>query len=218
MSTIENEILGHDKEVRDMFLEHFADDVMKFIKSVDKIQERLAEIDSEIGGHTQKALVVAYLYNVIRNLMISMKLTIHGYLVPSGNLMRHAFESVSMAILCSRSDLSYLKKIENKKFDVNKAAKIVVDNADKLNVGKEAMKSFKKKLAFYHNYSHASLFSIASQHSFGVKGGFYLGANFDEKKLPEYQKEIRTKISFSKSLFNIIEGVMQNARWREEKI
>ena len=209
---IEEELLENDEEVLIKFKTLLSNDINDFIGETVKAYNEWEKWDSKIGDNEQRAYISAYIFTAINTLVISTRLFIQGYSVPSGNLVRNAMESCAMAILCSNNQLPFFEKIRKNEFKVHRSISVIEKHAPALAVTKESFTLFKKHWSFYHEYSHATLFSISTQISFSQDSQLIIGAIFDNDKKEAYKKEIRIRIHIAKLLENIINGISDNIR------
>ncbi len=212
-SMIKKEVLQENTDIRDRFMKHFQDDVTTSIENIAKAYHKWEEFDSEVGEHEQKATVSALLFYVINAQINSLRLLLTGYLVASGNLMRHAIEALPVAILCSNGNHTYFQKFIHNKFSVNKALDRLSKNSTKFGVHRTAVEKFKRGRKFYDQYSHPTRLSVVSVISLTKKGELYVGPSFDEGKLDAYKKEFKTRSNFTENLVSAIDGIIENAKW-----
>lgn len=209
---IEKELFENDEEALNNFKNYLKDEIEEFIKETLKAYEEWRKWDSKINDDEQKAYISAFIFNAINTLVISTKLFIRGYVVPSGNLVRIAMESCAMAILCSNKELSFFEQIKKDDFKASQSVSIVESNADKLGITKANFTEFKEHWKFYHNYSHATLLTISAQVSFSKGSVLYIGSMFDTEKIENYKKEFRERIHIIRNLDNIIKGIEDNLK------
>jgi hypothetical protein len=207
------EMLSNESEVQNEFLSFFREEVIQIVDDIETISKKVSKFDSTIDVHRQKALLVQLFYNIINNIYGGTKLLVMGYSVASGNLARHAIESMCMAILVSRGDLEYLRDYLSGDLLVTTAVLAVLGNPKKYYISPEATVILKEQRKHYHDFSHPTLFAQSLQYDFSQKGTYYIGPFFDKSKKKEYQIELDMKKSFLKIIPNAIEGILQNAVW-----
>jgi hypothetical protein len=160
--------------------------------------------------------IIATLFGVIYNLVLSMKLLMLGNLSASGATKRQAIEAVALSLLFSKYDLpnknsSYLQNFWKGKFSVHKAVDLLYNNRKKLKLHKNALKLFKEHRNFYHNFSHHTFLAMGEYVGFDGSACF-LGSSFDETKLEFYKKEIASRIGLASILDNVFDGVTNHMR------
>ena len=202
------EVLEDDHEVREDFLNNFRNETQQFIDAMVVAHKTWQKYDGTLGTNKRKGYVSAFLFNAINNLTTSMKLFISGYSIPSGNLVRQTIESLCSAILCSNASLNYHYQVDQDKFSPQKSIYLVLKNAEKFKINKQALKVVKKSYEFYHKYSHSSLLALTHNISLSQKGALFIGPAFDNYKMPGYKKEIAQRLSLAKVFTNIIEGIL----------
>jgi len=210
-SVIQKELLETNTVVLTNFKELLLDEINKFIEESIQAYNAWNLWDSKVGKKKQKAFVSAFIFNAQNCMVVSTKLFIHGYPVPSGNLVRTGLESCAMAILCSNKELSYYEKIKENEFKASQAFKTLEDCVDQFGINSASLTEFKKLWAWYHGYSHATLLSLTSLLSFesGVSN-IHLGSIFDANKKDSYKKELILRINIMKNIKNIISGIIDS--------
>jgi hypothetical protein len=120
-------------------------------------------------------------------------------------------ESCAMAILCSNKELPFYQKIREDDFRASTAVKTVEDCANELGVNQSSLTEFKKHWAWYHNYSHATTFSLAALISSkeGVSN-IYFGSVFAPEKKDTYKKELMIRIHIMRNMEDIVSGIISN--------
>lgn len=202
-------IFTSNTKVRKKFKEFFSHEIENFIEAVFVAFKAYKLFDEGCKGDEQKSWTAAFLFNAVSNLVNSFNLLISGYLVASGNLMRHFMESSAMAILVSSKGLGYFEEFAKggNRFRVHKSLILVSRNLSKLKVKRKSWDKFMKLKKFYDLSSHPSAFALASTFNFSRRGEVHIGAHFDPAKLMPYRKEIKGRISAAECLKNIIDGI-----------
>lgn len=208
-SDFRKEIFSCNNKVRKKFKKTFHSEIERFLNAVFRAYKTCKSIDEKCKGDKQRSYIAAFLFNALNNLVSSFHLLISGYVVSSGNLMRHFLESSAMAILLSNKDLNYFERFEQEgnKFPVHKAMDYVSKNVDKLKINHSNWHNFIEIGRFYNSSNHASAFALANMFHFSSKGTVVIGADFDPAKLMPYRKEIEGRISAANCLENITEGI-----------
>jgi hypothetical protein len=178
-------ILSDNRIPRSEFKKRFKSEIDKFIEAVYDSYKSLKSIRKlYLFGDFRINWVHRYLYNAIQDLISSFNIFISGYLVPSGNLMRHFYESVAMAILLSSDKHKYFGQFRRnqKDFKVNNVFKFVDEHFSLFGINQKAWDKFIKDKDFYHKFSHASAAALISQFHFELKQGLVFGGHYDQKK------------------------------------
>jgi len=207
---VSDELLGDTNQVRSKFLKHFQSELEQFIAAMAASYLHWKKFDKTVDGNEERAHISALLYGAINAHVISMKLFISGYFTPAGNTERQALESAAMALLCSKPELGFLRRYMDDKYSSNKAVRDVVKHHKALRLKREALKTLEKNRAFYDKFSHPTFMTLAASIGLSEPGPLFFGAVFDNGKMPFYEKEIRSKLSFAGIINNIIDGVRIN--------
>lgn len=215
------EVFDDDKWVKDEFAKHLAGDLTQLSErlatcfalfpSLDKAATRL--------GTEQAALVAAFAYGVVDDVLVSTKLLVSGKLLPAGNMMRQAIEGIAVALLCSGPDLlivdqkknvpvlaRYWKKLleGDKRTSGHRALGQLSWNRTALGVSEDAVTRLKRAKEHYNTFSHPGTFGIAGRVALGKEGQVYAGGHFDIEKLEGYRVEVRERIGLCGVLPNLI--------------
>lgn len=221
-------IFHENKEIVDEFSKKFPLEILEFSEHYSVAYKKYLELNhlAKDTENTQIAHVVAFTCLMLDNLLLSLKLYVLGYIIPSGNLMRQVLETVSLTILCSfdkdiviiknkkKVKIHFYKHFFNKNPDAKShlSIKYLEDNFQLISVNKEAIESLKSSRKFYHNYSHPTELGLATIISFSTRGKTYICGSFDHGKIGEYSKELNERINFCKIIPNIIEGLIENIK------
>ncbi|MEO7864044.1 MAG: hypothetical protein ABIU05_27150, partial [Nitrospirales bacterium] len=207
------ELTSDNSEVRAEYLTHFDSDVEEFAEAMAKAFRNWRALDGDLRGNEKRAYVSALVFSATTLHILSLKLLVSGHLVPAGSLMRQVVESISLALLCSGSNLDTLNRFMTGKYSTNNAVRDVLRNSANLGVNDQALKTLAKSKDFYNKYSHPSHLTIASGMSFSNRGT-YVGATFDEGKLQAYTQEIQFRLALAKVFSSFIDCVKANiAKW-----
>jgi hypothetical protein len=207
---IRTEITQDIAEVRDRFVIEFKDLIEEFVPHMADAYLKWRSLDSKIDKDERLGQVSALVYSAITLHILSMKLLLSGHIVAAGNLMRQVIESIAMALLCSVPSLGILDQHIRGKYQSNKSVSQVIEHANIIGVKLGALEDLKKAQKFYHQYSHPSLFTLASHVSFDTVGALYVGCSFDEGKVDQYRKEVIGRLNLAKVFPNFIEAVSNN--------
>jgi hypothetical protein len=202
-----------DEPIRQLFMEQFGDQVRQFETRMTLVYESWQEFD-KIFTHNQNqdsATVAAILFTVIVRIILSMKLLITGHITLAGAAYRQVIEAIALALLFSKRGLPYLREYWDGKFRVHRAVKLLDKHRNELGLDKEAFDLMKNKRNFYHTLSHPTILAMGDIIS--LEGaGIYLGASYDEAKLPFYEKEVSSRVNLANILINVIEAVTRQMR------
>lgn len=212
-----NIIFSDNTKIRKQFQDAFTTEINDFIEAIFNAYEAQELLDKKCRNDKQKTYTAGFLFNAIKNLVGSFSLLISGYMVPSGNLMRHSAESLAMALLTSNKSLNYFERLQSdlkkgKNFPVHKSLKYVLKHAHVLKIDSKKWSQFIDLFKFYDNYSHASLLSLSDIFDFARSGDFSIGPNYDSdsKKQEIYRIEINHRINMANFLKNVIKKQFLN--------
>ena len=208
---IRKELLEDDQDVRSQFLKHFTDETSEFISEMTKTYSSWKTYEATVGTDMRRVYVTAFFFNAFNNLLVSTKLLLSGYSVPSGNLVRQTIEAICTAILCSAKKLTVYEQITRNKFSSNDAGRLVLKHRKTLNIEKKAMESLLRLHKFYHHFSHPSLIGLAQNISLSSSDhSVYLGASFDKEKLSGYRKEVSARVELALLISKAIDGLVES--------
>jgi hypothetical protein len=207
---LRNIIFSNNDEVRKQYCDVFSSEIEKVIQYIYSAYDAYKKIENTFKREPRGSYVVAFLFNSIHSLIDSVSLLISGYLIPSGNLVRHSIESLAMAILISNKQLDVFGKFatDPDKFRTNQSLSLIESNKSKFNINTNGWAKFKEMRDFFHMHSHPSglsLLNFMRKTSSGWVVKF--GADYDPKKKEIYLKEIQGRIMVAKYISNIVEGI-----------
>jgi hypothetical protein len=204
-------ILCDNTVPRRHFKRIYAAEIDLFVERVYDAYKLFKQVDNTCNVGKRNVVTAAYIYTAINNLVSSFNIFISGYTVPSGNLMRHFYESSIMALLFSAKKLKYFEKFDKNpgKFQANKVFEYAKRNLNVLGINSKAWKYFIKQKNFYHSYSHSSAFAMSTNTVMdpNLQGTMILGSFFDKGKKKEYEKEIQIRIGAVKFLTDTIKVI-----------
>ena len=100
---IQDELIGrYDAEVQLRFLSTYETELEDFLREMVLAFSKFRELDAFITGDQYTKIVTAYAYGSLQHHLLSTKLLIHGYLIPSGNAERYVLECIATAILAAK--------------------------------------------------------------------------------------------------------------------
>ncbi len=208
---IENILFSSDKKTINKFKEHFQKEINDFIGKGMLVYEAWKEFDSIKNYNIdklQKAYISGFLFNGLNNLVISTKLLVRGLLIPSGNLCRNVIESVSVAILCTDKTIPVFNEILEKTFRASSAPSKLQKYQSQLGINPFAVSQILNRWKFYHDYSHATEFNLATIIYSATEGkDIIFGTIFDEGKVEIYGKELKGRSDLAQMEFDAIQGI-----------
>lgn len=110
------EISDDDRQVKDQFAQHLAADLMTLSEALAACFRLLRALNDAASRAEamRTALVAAFVFGVLDDVLTSTKLLVAGKLLPAGNLMRQVIEGIAMASLCSTDELLIVAVNERK--------------------------------------------------------------------------------------------------------
>jgi hypothetical protein len=209
-------LLGDNSDVRAQFLSHFGQLINDFVSHSDRTYDRLRAFGRAVAADDRAAWTEAFLFSAFNSSLTSCHLLVSGFPIPAGNLMRHYGESCAMALLCSHHAIDVFQRInaDPAKFPVDSAVQTVRKrrNAELLRVNADAWSVFQSITRWYDTYSHATVFTLATQAKLSERGQAFLGGGFDEFKLDGYRKELTIRVSSMDRLYDMINAAERNVQ------
>jgi hypothetical protein len=221
---IMNEIVKHDCEVHDAFLNEFGEEIKEFTKHTSAaflnwkglesqvVQQQGVMPQNEVERRMQVLLLA---FGAITLHIMSMKIFLLGLVVPAGNLMRQVVETIALASLCSSKTTNVLDRYLKGTYSSHKAVRDALKSAKRLGFKEDGVKALENARVWYSKYSHPTMLTYAAQLPFdSAEEGLYVGASFDKGKRESYAKEIAGRVSLAKQLSNFIDGIRLNlSQW-----
>jgi hypothetical protein len=215
---IRRAILNDDSDVRAEFVAVFGAQVDPIVRQAGVVHRELARME-HIQRSERTNLVYAYVHAALNNVCSSTALLVAGYPLASGHLMRHYGECVAMALLIMDEGSGVLEALSEHPEDFRVSSSLSrleePNTAERLRsllgFDAEAWRSFKKHTSFYHNFSHASLFSLFYHLEPGEPGRLIIGARFDPEKKDYTSKELTARHSALVSLHDLVEAACRLA-------
>lgn len=209
-------LLGDNADVRAQFLNHFQELIDDFLVRAATAYARMQAFTRSVTADRRAAWSEAFLFSAFNSSLTSCHLLISGLSIPAGNLMRHYGESCAMALLCSHQAIDVFARLDANPamFPVDSAVQAVRKrrNAELLSVDTDAWSVFQSITRWYDTYSHATVFSLATQAMLSERGKAIVGGGFDEFKRDSYRKELTIRVSSMDRLHDITEAVERNVR------
>lgn len=214
MSTLESvfdsELLGQPTTVMQQYLVHFENDSKAFITRLVEAADSLRQL---IDASSQLRLTrpdliwsMSYFHNAIDATLVSTRLFLSGYLVPSGNMARHALESMAFGILLAFPETGAYREWEMGRNIEYKAIQNLMKHAKHCGVIKNNVEMLKKQAEWFDHFSHPSRPALAAAWNPDDGEGWNVGAIFIERHLPKYQQEMDNRTSLAGLLANAIAG------------
>lgn len=166
-------------------------------------------------------MVANFIFGVMDDLVVSMKLLLLGKMIASGNMMRQAIEGVCVAFLCSAKEpIAVSKKDtvvywevamdeEDPRARSYRALDHLERNSETLGIDSDAIERFKVARKKYHRFSHPNRLSTATRMQFGELNKMFVGGTFDQEKIEAYKFEINERIGLSKILPSLIRDLVK---------
>jgi len=207
-----------DDAARAAFQSALGDHLAQFEAAIVAAYDDWLDFEKVFAKDRDSATVVGFLCSVIARLTISTNLLTLGHLTVSGSAFRQAQEALASAFLMAEFEAPYRAQLWDGRFPVHKAVSILraqAKNDRALNV--KAVDVLFKSRSFYNKFSHPTALAMADTISLNG-GGHHLGASFDPKKRPFYEREIASRVGFATMLPNAIDGVANRMRtWPQFK-
>lgn len=196
-------------QIRKTYRSIFSDEIDHFVEAMSLAYERWRELDHKCEKDQRRAYASSLVYSAISLQISSMNLFLSGWLVAAGNIQRQVLEAMSLAFLVTSPQLDVFDKFKEGVFRSNKAPKMLLDNIKLFMLNDEAVKILIKNVNFYHNFSHAGMFTLASTMSAEGKSVF-IGAAFDLGRINQYHQEAERRTNLAKVFENFVMGVMRS--------
>jgi hypothetical protein len=211
-----NDLRSRDDEARAAFEKEFGSELPAFADATTAALDAWSRFRDTIEDTDERRVAVtAVAFTAINQDISSFKLFMSGYTVASGALFRQVLEGVSLAFLCSAKPLTVLDQFLENRYSTNKAVGDLAKHAQKAHVNRAALQTLVDQYEFDHKYAHLTMLTIATGANFSLGGLPNVGAYFDPGKRREYGREVRSRVSFAKTLPNFMIGVARNvAAWR----
>jgi len=204
------EVFEEDKWVKDEFAKHLAGDLTQLSERLAACFALLPSLNAAANkaGTHQAALVAAFAFGVVDDVLVSTKLLVSGKLMAAGNVMRQAIEGIAVSLLCSATDLLIIEQKKGKPVLARYWERLLDDdrrasghlavgqlswNRTTLGVATDAVERLKLAKTHYNIFSHPNKFGISSRVALGAEGQVYAGGHFDIEKLEGYRVEVRER-------------------------
>jgi hypothetical protein len=226
-AAVKNEVLDADAAVRAEFAAHLDGELTQLAETLASCFQLLPALNAAANHMQTKrpALVAAFAFGVLDDLVVSTKLLFAGKLPAAGNLMRQVIEGIAMSILCSTDTLliikagikgnppvtaRYWQKVDEG--DKRTQGHLAVDqlkwNAGVLGVNADAVTRLTAGKKHYNGFSHCGTFTIANRMSLNEGGAVFVGGHFDGAKLDAYRNEMNDRIGLCGVLSPFMERLL----------
>lgn len=212
---IRNELFGSPTDtVMRQYLAHFETDIVSFIRGLTKagnVWEQYSVVANK-REDSQEELVwsAAYFLNAINSALVSTRLFLSGFLVPSGNMARQALESVAFGVLLPFPKTGAYRDWKEGRVIEHKAFERLSRNADHCGVERKSVQALMDQAQWFDHYSHPSRMTLSAillpPTDEYPHGQWNIGAQFVEQHLDQYRKEMGNRISLADLLTNTIAG------------
>ncbi len=217
-----DELLDDDRSVKERFTAHFGPELKE-------LSDRFAEAFLHLptlyeaankDGRVQAALVAAFAFCVLDDILVSSKVLLTGKLMPAGNLMRQAVEGIAVVIMCACDGLlivetrkkspttaRYWKLLEaaDKRVHSHHALAQLEYNRLRLQIAQANIDRLKAAKKHYNQFSHPNLLGFAAKVDLAKAGTVYAGGHFDDEKIEGYRIELRERIGLVGILPNLFD-------------
>lgn len=158
--------------------------------------------------------VIGVMFAAMNFQLSSFKLFMCGHTVASGALFRQVIEGVSLGLLFSVRSLDFLARFESGQYSANNAVQDLRRRARDVHVRNAALETLLDAYRFYHTYAHLSKLTLAASANFARGGAPQIGALYDQQKVRQYAKEVKSRVSFARQMPNAVHGICRNlALW-----
>jgi hypothetical protein len=207
-------LTSKDLEPRFAFAKHFPNANAAVSEAIAVALSMLTLFTYKIDDHDHDRIrVMSLMFSVMSHQVSSFELFMSGHTVAADGLFRQVIEGVSLGFLFSVRSLGFLARFEAGQYTANGAVADLRRQAENVHVRKEALETVLEAYRFYHKYAHVSKLTMAATVNFSQNAP-HIGALFDEDKLPQYAKEVRSRVSFARKMPNAVHGICRNLALR----
>jgi len=206
-----SELLDAPTEVMYRYLAHFEGDAYEFIGKLAQAANVWEQFQAVAAKHEEKkpelTWSTAYFLNAVSAALISTRLFLSGYIVPSGNQARHAIESMAFGVLLCFPRTGTFQQWSKGRNIEYKALELLAKHAEHCGVNKVDAESLRKQAKWFDQYSHPSRLALSGVVLKPVQqGAWNLGALFVDDHLPQYRQEMANRVSSAELLGHTIAG------------
>jgi len=208
--TLRQELLGQGRVVLHQYLTHLKTESETFIDKLaaatslwQAYSEASVKLESRRPDLTWST---AYFLSAVNSTLVSTRLLLSGFIVPSGNQARFSIEATAFAILLAYPETGAYRDWQKKHAIEHKALERLARNSGKCDVNAKSIEALKKQAKHYYAYSHPSRLALAAIWNPSPGAGWNVGALFTEELLDGYRKEMENRVSLCKLMANAIAG------------
>lgn len=188
-------VFDGEPDVVDQFVSRFRTELEEFVRVTSGCLPFLEEVARRGERTERRAWVYQYLYMAVNSAVGAARLTVEGFPVPAGNLLRQLTESVAVALLFSCPGLSDFRRFigDPEKYPFHKAIHRVRGKKirKKLDVNVEGWEHLMGVSSRLDDFSHPSALGAATISALDGSGTRDLGGNFDPAKEEFYQGRLQ---------------------------
>ncbi|WP_245641727.1 hypothetical protein [Paraburkholderia bannensis] len=221
------ELFDDDGWVKDQFREHLGDRIHELCNVLADCFVLMGKLNDAAKAveTVRTALVGAFVFGVLDDLLTSTKLLLTGKFPASGNLMRQVIEGIAISVLCA-AEMPVILKRKNKNskavtaiywecfnnsHDLTRGF-LAIDqlewNAETLGVFSVAVVQLQERKSYYNAFSHCGTATITNRISLEGPALFHLGGHFDDAKLATYRAELESRINLCRVLPQFIRHLL----------
>lgn len=192
------------------FAKHFPNANEAVAEAIAVALTMLTVFTHKLDANDQDRLrVMSLMFAVMNQQVSSFKLFMLGHTIAAGAQFRQVIEGVALGFLFSVRSLDFLARFDAEHYTGSGAVDELRRKAEYVHVRKESLQTILEAYHFYHMYAHLTKFTLAAATDF-TRGAPHLGALFDQAKLKEYGKEVRSRVSFARRMPNAVYGICKN--------
>lgn len=221
------ELFDDDAWIKNEFAVHLGGALLNLCEALAtcfKVMEPL-NVAANTAQTVQAALVAAFAFGMLDDLVVSTKLLLTGKYPASGNLMRQVIEGIAMTVLCSANQPLIVKEPPKTKPPVtllywqgldagdpltygHLAINQLTWNAGALGLTDAAIERLRDARDHYNAFSHCGTATISNRVSLNVIGQMHMGGHFDEAKVGAYRAELEGRINLCRVLPSFMQHVL----------
>ena len=213
------ELFDSDEWVKNQFAAHLGQPLLHLCEALAGCFRLMGNLNeaAKAAETVRAALVAAFVFGVLDDLVTSTKLLLTGKFPASGNLMRQVVEGIAISMLCSAERPVIVKEKTKTKPAVrvlywqlmndgdpvtrgHLALSQLAWNAEALGLAAEAVKRLENAKNYYNTFSHCGTATLTNRVSLEGISRFHLGGHFDEAKLDIYRAELESRVNLCRVL------------------
>jgi len=208
---LESELMEAPTAVMRQYLAHLDDDAHSFVAKLTEAANVWEQFEVVAIKHEKQKpeleWAAAYFLNAVSAALVSTRLFLSGYIVPSGNQARHALESMAFGVLLCFPRTGAFQEWKKDHSIEYKSLEQLAKHAAHCGVNRQNAETLRKQAKWFDHYSHPSRLALAGVVlKPGQQGPYNLGALFVEEYLPKYREEIANRISLAALLGHTMAG------------